>query len=107
MANSGKFREERLKWFKRENVTNDYGEYKENLLYLGTVRAGLLSQSEQKIFTNDELQFYQTKRFIVRHYVKIKENDVVEWNDKKWNVDEVLPNKYYNNIEINCSVINE
>lgn len=105
--NAGLLRQEKLRWFRREKVSNDYGEYKENLLYLGTIRAGLLSQSEQKIFTNDELQFYQTKRFIVRHYVKIKENDVVEWNDKKWNVDEVLPNKYFNNIEINCSVINE
>ena len=109
MANSGKFREERLKWYRRVSRENAYGTYKDNdyPVYLGTVRAGLLNQTEQKIFSNDELQFLQTKRFIVRHYVQIKENDIVEWNEKRWNVDEVIPNKYHNDKEISVSSINE
>lgn len=107
MVNAGILRQEKLKWYRREINTTEYGNYKENLLYLGTVRAGLINQTESKIFSNDELQFMQTKRFIVRHYVQIKENDVVEWNDKKWNVDEVIPNKYFNDKEISVSKINE
>lgn len=107
MANSGIFRQEKLKWFRKEIITNEYGSYKENLAYLGTIRAGILYQAENKQFLNDELQFIQTKKFIVRHYVNIKENDVIEWNDKKWNVNEVIPNKYHNDKEIDVQIINE
>lgn len=105
--NAGLLRQEKLKWFRQGDITNDYGTYKDQLIYLGTIRAGLLNQQGTKVFTNDELQFPQTKRFVVRHYVQIKENDVIEWNDKKWYVDEVIPSKYHNDKEINVSAINE
>jgi hypothetical protein len=107
--NSGLLRQERLKWYRRVSTENAYGTYKDAdaPIYLGTVRAGLLNQTEQKQFINDELQYYQTKKFIVRHYIQIKENDIIIWNNKKWNVDEVLPNKYHNDKEIDCSIINE
>lgn len=105
--NSCKLREEKLKWFRQEKFTNEYGEYLGDPVYLGTMRAGLLNQSETKSFMNDELQFVQRKRFIIRHYVKIKENDVIEWQGKKWVVDEVIPNKYYRDQEIDVTLINE
>lgn len=105
--NTALLRQEKLKWYRKEIISNDYGAYKENLLYLGTIRAGLLNQTESKQFLNDELQFIQTKKFVVRHYVKIQEDDVIEWNNKKWSVNEVIPNKYHNDIEIDVQVINE
>lgn len=104
--NSARLREERIEIYRRGLVHTEYGSYEEQLTYITWARAGVLNQTENKIFLNDELQFPQTRKFLVRHYVDVKENDVIKWNDMDWNVDSVMLNRYYFNKEIECSKIN-
>lgn len=105
--NTALLRQEKINIYRHIITQTEFGDYEDNLVFVKSVRAGVLNQSQNKIFLNDELQFPQTRKFIVRSYVDVKENDVIEWNGHKWTVDSVITNKYYNDKEIETTVINE
>lgn len=105
--NTSKLREEILPLYRKTIVRSDFGSYKEETKFIKNMRGGLLNQSENKSFLNDELQFVQFRTFLVRIYEPVQENDVIEWNGHKWVVNSVITNKYFKNKEISLQVINE
>jgi hypothetical protein len=42
----------------------------------------------------------------VRAYVPVIETDQIEWQGKRWRITSINRNKYYNDTEINTTVIN-
>ena len=105
--NSSLLRQYQIKLYKKKAIENAFGVYKDELEYVCTTRAGLLNQSQSFNFNNEEVQYPMTKTLLVRSYVPVEADDVVELKDKKYLVVGVAENLYYHNKSIQISEINE
>lgn len=56
---------------------------------------------------NNELVYNNYYRFIVRHYVPVKENMRIHYNGNDYRINSIEPNKYYNNKEIYAEKVNK
>lgn len=105
--NSSLLRQYQIKLYKKKPTENAFGVYKDKLEYVCTTRAGLLNQSQSFNFNNEEVQYPMAKTLLVRSYVPVEADDVVELKDKKYLVVDVAENLYYHNKSINVTEINE
>lgn len=105
--NSSLLRQYQIKLYKKKAIENAFGVYKDELEYVCTTRAGLLNQSQSFTFNNEEVQYPMTKTLLVRSYVPVEADDVVELKDKKYLVVDVAENLYYHNKSIQINEINE
>lgn len=105
--NTALLRQEKIILIKPISVRTEYGSFHNEWEEAGSYRAGILTQSMNRIMNNDEIQFPQQKTFIVRHYVPVKEGDRIKWDDKLWTVESIIKNKYYNDIEIYVDKVEE
>lgn len=55
---------------------------------------------------HNELVYNNSYRFIVRHYVPVKENMRIKYNGNDYKIISIEPNKYYNDKEIYCEKVN-
>lgn len=53
-----------------------------------------------------EVVYNNSYRFIVRHYVPVKENMRIKYNTNDYKIISIEPNKYYNDKEIYCEKVN-
>lgn len=105
--NTAQLRQGKALIYGKNIVTNDYGEYKEELYLKGSCRYGILNRSQNRLFAQDELQFPQYKTLLVRHYVNVKAGDVMLLDDIKYDVVSVDENLYFHNKEIQLQEHNE
>lgn len=105
--NSAQLRQEIIKLISPVYVQSALGSYTEEWQEIGIYRAGLLNQTMNREMLNGEIQFPKTKTFITRTYVPVKEGDRLEWNGKKWQVESIIDNKYYNDKEIYVTLVEE
>jgi hypothetical protein len=85
----------------------DYGTIKESYSLKYTTRAFTKFQSENQVISEGEVYYPITMQFIVRAYVPITETDYILFDNKKWKVLSLDKNKYFNDISINATLINE
>lgn len=105
--NSAQLRQEVIRLIKPVRVQSELGSYYDNWECYGIYRAGLLTQTMTREMLNGEIQFPKTKTFLTRTYVPIAEGDRLEWNDKLWQVESIIDNKYYNDKEIYVTLVEE
>lgn len=72
---------------------NEYGEESVELKFKCSTRARLIHNGGGKGIVNFEAFYSHTKMLQVRHYVDVKEFDVIEWNREFYNVIDITPNK--------------
>lgn len=85
----------------------EYGTIKESYSLKYTTRAYTKFQSENQVISEGEVFYPISRQFIVRAYVPITETDYILFEDKKWRILSIDKNKYYNDISINTTLINE
>lgn len=69
-------------------------------------RAYVRFNSENMTVSEGEVYFPINRTFIVRAYVPVVETDQIEYEGKRYKILSINRNKYYNNIEINTTIIN-
>lgn len=84
----------------------DYGHTKKTYSLKYHTRAYTRFNSESIATTEGEVIFPINRTFIVRAYVPVTETDQIEWQGKRWRITSINRNKYYNDTEINTTIIN-
>lgn len=75
---------EKITVYKKKDVVSDYGDQAYELEYKLSTRAGISFANETRQVSNEQLQFPYTLKFYVRFYVPIEDDDIIEWDNKKW-----------------------
>lgn len=86
---------------------NDYGEEIETYQVVYSTRARITQTNSQKENENGEIVMNYTKEFFMRHYVPIREYDIITWNDSKYRVVSLDKNKTNIYIKVIGELINE
>jgi SPP1 family predicted phage head-tail adaptor len=72
-----------------------------------TTRASVQHNGGSRGTENNELFYSINKTFIVRHYVPVVEKMRIKYEGKNYKIISIIPNKYYNDKEINTELVNE
>lgn len=104
---AGRLREEKITIYNTPTQTSDYGLYLDisNLEFVCTTRASKQYTSMTRTVDNDAIVYPVNITFYVRHYVPVKEDNIIFWNNRYWRVLSVIPNKYYQDIEVGTELI--
>lgn len=88
-------------------TTTEYGntEYSWTLFY--TTRASVLHNGGSRGTENSEMFYSQNKTFIVRHYVPVVEKMRIKFEGKYYQITCIIPNKYFNDKEVQTQLVNE
>ncbi len=84
-----------IKIYKQEKIKSDYGDEKYKLTFVCNTRAGVDFSSQNRTITNDELQYVESRTFLIRYYVPINEFDIIEYDNKQWIINTINDNKPY------------
>lgn len=85
----------------------DYGTIKETYVLKYSTRANTKFMSQNQVVSEGEVYYPINMQFIVRAYVPITETDYILFDNKKWRILSIDKNKYYNDISINTTLMNE
>lgn len=85
----------------------EYGTIQTSYEQKYSTRAFVKFNSETMTVSEGEIYFPITRTFIVRAHVPVIETDRIKWDDKWWRITSINRNKYYNDIEINTTIVNE
>lgn len=85
----------------------EYGTIKTSYELKYSTRAFVRFNSETMTVSEGEVWYPVNKTFIVRAYVPIVETDRIHFEGKWWKVLSINRNKYYNNIEVVTTLVNE
>lgn len=84
----------------------EYGTIQTSYELKYSTRAFVRFNSENMTVSEGEVWFPITRTFIVRSYVPVVETDQIEFEGKRYRILSINKNKYYNNQEINTTLIN-
>ena len=84
----------------------EYGTIKKSYELKYHTRAYVRFDSENQVISEGEVYYPITRTFIVRAYVPVIETDVIEFEGKRYKIMSINRNKYFNDTEINTSLIN-
>ena len=87
-------------------IKTEYGTIKTSYNLKYHTRAYVRFNSENMTVSEGEVYFPINKTFIVRAYVPVTETDQIEHEGKRYKILSINRNKYYNDIEIGCVLIN-
>jgi len=87
-------------------IKTEYGTIKTEYVLKYHTRAHVQFNSENMTVSEGEVWFPTNRTFIVRAYVPVTETDQIEWNGKRWRILSINMNKYYNDMEIQCTLVN-
>lgn len=88
-------------------VQNDFGANKFQWQNYIQTRADVQYESGTRATENDEVIFSYNKIFTIRYYHDIDEKDRIIWNNKKWRILSIEPDKSKQLITIRTELINE
>lgn len=98
---------EQIQIFKPVVVKTEYGSSKIQYEAYKTTRCHVINNSGNKQDSNNEIFYSNSKTFIIRHYIDIKENMRIKYEGVMYAIESITPNKYYNNKEIFANKVNE
>jgi hypothetical protein len=98
---------DKLEIFELITSKTEYGTIQTSYEHKYTTRAFVKFDSETMTVSEGEIYFPIVRTFIVRAHVPVIETDRIKWEDKWWRITSINKNKYYNDIEISCVLINE
>jgi len=87
-------------------IKTEYGTIQTSYNLKYHTRAYVRFNSENLTVSEGEVYFPINRTFIVRAYVPVVETDQIEYEGKRYKILSINKNKYYNDIEIICQLIN-
>ena len=84
----------------------EYGTIQSSYTLKYHTRSYIKFNSENMTVSEGEVFYPITRTFIVRAYVPVVETDRIKWDDKWWSILSINKNKYYNNTEIQATLVN-
>lgn len=93
--------------YQLETIKTEYGTIKSDYVLKYHTRSYVKFNSENQVVSEGEIFYPINRTFIVRSYVPVVESDRIFWQDKWWKILSINQNKYYNDIEIICTLVNE
>lgn len=88
-------------------TTSEYGTIQRSYDKKYDTRAYIKFDSQTQVVSEGEIYYPINRTFIVRGYVPVLETDRIKWNGQWWRITSVNPNIYYNNIEVQTTLVNE
>jgi len=92
--------------YELQTIKTEYGTIKTEYVLKYHTRAFNRFNSENMTVSEGEVFYPITRTFIVRAYVPVVETDRIKWDDKWWSILSINKNKYYNNTEIQATLVN-
>ena len=98
---------ETIQIFEKELIVNEFGEETEtwNLKY--TTKARLIHNGGDRVIENSEVFFAHTKTFELRYYVPIGDYDRIVWENKKYRILNIEPNKAQMKLTVKTELIDD
>lgn len=93
--------------FKPSITKNEYGEQLQDYKEVYKTKSQVKYNSGNRNISNDEVITNYTKIFIVRHYIDVKENYIIEWNNQRYKILSIENNKQQYYKQILTELINE
>lgn len=87
-------------------IKTEYGTIQTSYNLKYHTRAYVRFDSENLTVSEGEVYFPINRTFIVRVYVPVTETDQIEYEGKRYKILSINKNKYFNDIEINTTIIN-
>lgn len=85
----------------------EYGTIQTSYTLKYHTRSYVKFNSENMTVSEGEIFFPVNRTFIIRSYVPVVETDQIEFEGKRYRILSINKNKYYNDIEISCVLVNE
>lgn len=98
---------EKIYVYKPTVTKTEFGGTKVDYDLVCSTRAGILWNSGNRENENNEIFFSQSKTFIIRRYIPITEQCRIKHGEKFYRVLSIEPNKKYNNLTVETTLINE
>ena len=98
---------EKIEIYKPVATKTDFGNNRITYELHYTTRCMVRHDSGNKEETNGEIFHSKNKMFIVRYYVPVQENMRIKYEGDFYSIQSIIPNKYYNNLEMYCTLVNE
>lgn len=86
---------------------NEYGEQIQEYIKSSETKSQVRFNNGNKSISNDEVVSNYVKTFIVRRYIEVNENYIIEWNKKKYRILSIEDNRQFNYKQIIAELINE
>lgn len=93
--------------YELNTTKTEYGTIQTNYVLKYHTRAYVRFNSENMTVSEGEVFFPVNRTFIVRAYVPVVETDQIEYEGKRWKITSINKNKYYNDIEIITTLVNQ
>lgn len=92
---------EPIKIYAQSTAMTPYGQVDDTYNVLKYSGRAFVKFNKETVATQEgEVIFTTDRTFIVRHYVPVTERDEIEYDDKRYKIESINKNHYYNNIEI-------
>ena len=92
--------------YELKSQKSEYGTIKTLYELKYSTRAFVQFNSETATVSEGEVWFPINRTFVVRAYVPVTETDQIEFEGKRYKITSINKNKYFNNIEIHCILVN-
>lgn len=93
--------------YKPELSTNEYGEQIQEYVKCKDTKSQVKYNNGNRGIENDEVVSNYVKTFIVRHYIELNENYLIEWNKQRYRILSIDYNKQYQYKQVIAELINE
>ena len=93
--------------YKPELSSNEYGEQIQEYVKCKDTKSQVRYNNGNKSISNDEVVSNYTKTFLVRNYIEINDNYIIEWNKNRYRILSIEDNKQYQYKQIIAELINE
>ena len=84
----------------------EYGTIKTSYVKKYDTKAMVKFDSESQVVSEGEIFYPINRTFIVRAYVPVVESDRIRFDNKDWRILSINRNIYYNDIEIQTTLVN-
>ena len=98
---------ENIEIWQKSLTTNDYGEETEIWSLKYSTKARLVHNGGSRVIENEEVFFSHTKTFEVRDYVPVDDYDRIVWNNKKYRILNIEPDRTQMKLTIKTELIDD
>lgn len=98
---------ENIEIWQKSLTTNDYGEETEIWSLKYSTKARLVHNGGSRVIENEGVFFSHTKTFEVRDYVPVDDYDRIVWNNKKYRILNIEPDRTQMKLTIKAELIDD
>ncbi len=88
-------------------TTNEFGEETEEWTLKCTTKARLVHNGGGRVLENEEIFFSHSKTFEIRDYIQVDDYDRIVWQNKKYRILNIEPDKKQMKLTIKAELIDD